>query len=34
MTYRLSGLAELDLAEIWSYVAEDAGFTTADRAPR
>ena len=31
MTYRLSGLAELDLAEIWSYVAEDAGFTTADR---
>jgi toxin ParE1/3/4 len=31
MPYRLSALAELDLEEIWSYVAEDAGATTADR---
>jgi toxin ParE1/3/4 len=31
MAYRLSDLAELDLAEIWSYVAEDASPTTADR---
>jgi toxin ParE1/3/4 len=30
MAYKLSGLAELDLAEIWSY-AEDASPTTADR---
>jgi plasmid stabilization system protein ParE len=25
MPYRLSALAEEDLEEIWSYVAEDAG---------
>jgi toxin ParE1/3/4 len=31
MTYRLSDLAESDLAEIWSYVAEDASPTRADR---
>lgn len=31
MPYRLSALAEQDLEEIWSYVAEDAGPTTADR---
>jgi toxin ParE1/3/4 len=31
MTYRLSDLAESDLAEIWSYVAEDASPTKADR---
>ena len=31
MPYRLSGLAEEDLEEIWSYVAEDASPTTADR---
>ena len=31
MAFRLSGLSELDLAEMWSYVAEDAGPTTADR---
>ena len=31
MPYRLSALAEQDLEEIWSYVAEDASFTTADR---
>jgi toxin ParE1/3/4 len=31
MPYRLSSLAEQDLEEIWSYVAEDASFTTADR---
>jgi toxin ParE1/3/4 len=31
MPYRLSALAEQDLAEIWSYVAEDASPTTADR---
>jgi toxin ParE1/3/4 len=31
MRYRLSGLAEQDLDEIWSYVAKDASPTTADR---
>ncbi len=31
MAYRLSALAELDLSEIWSYVAEDASPATADR---
>src|SRR3974390_1044629 len=31
MSYRLSPLAEQDLDEIWSYVAEDASQTTADR---
>jgi toxin ParE1/3/4 len=31
MPYRLSTLAEQDLEEIWSYVAEDASPTTADR---
>ena len=31
MPYRLSRLAEQDLEEIWSYVAEDASPTTADR---
>ena len=31
MPYRLSPLAERDLEEIWSYVAEDASPTTADR---
>ena len=31
MPYRLSSLAEQDLDEIWSYVAEDANPTTADR---
>ena len=31
MSYRLSPLAERDLDEIWSYVAEDATPTTADR---
>ena len=31
MPYRLSDLAERDLDEIWSYVAEDASPTTADR---
>lgn len=31
MPYRLSQLAEQDLEEIWSYVAEDASPTTADR---
>jgi len=31
MSYRLSTLAEQDLDEIWSYVAEDASATTADR---
>ena len=31
MPYRLSALAEQDLAEIWSYVAENASPTTADR---
>ena len=31
MPYRLSSLAERDLDEIWSHVAEDANPTTADR---
>ena len=31
MPYRLSALAEADLDEIWSYVAEDASPTMADR---
>jgi plasmid stabilization system protein ParE len=31
MPYRLSALAEGDLEEIWSYVAEDASPTTSDR---
>jgi toxin ParE1/3/4 len=31
MAYRLSALAEQDLDEIWSYVAEDAAPATADR---
>ena len=31
MLYRLSALAERDLDEIWSDVAEDASPTTADR---
>lgn len=31
MPYRLSPLAERDLDEIWSYVAEDATPTAADR---
>jgi toxin ParE1/3/4 len=31
MPYRLSPLSEQDLDEIWSYVAEDASLTTADR---
>jgi toxin ParE1/3/4 len=31
MPYRLSALAEQDLQEIWSYVAEDASPATADR---
>ena len=31
MPYRLSALAELDLDDIWSYVAEEASPTTADR---
>jgi toxin ParE1/3/4 len=31
MPYRLSALAEEDLAQIWSYVAEDASPETADR---
>ena len=31
MRYRLSPLAEQDLEEIWSYVAEDASHATADR---
>ena len=31
MAYRLSVLAEQDLDEIWSYVAEAANPTTADR---
>lgn len=31
MPYRLSALAERDLDEIWSYVAENANPTTADR---
>jgi toxin ParE1/3/4 len=31
MPYRLSALAEEDLEEIWSYVADDASPETADR---
>ena len=31
MPYRLSALAERDLEDIWSYVAEDASPATADR---
>ena len=31
MPYRLSALAERDLEEIWSYVAEGASPATADR---
>ena len=31
MPYRLSPLAERDLEEIWSYVAENASAITADR---
>ena len=31
MSYRLSVLAEQDLEEIWSYVAEDTSATRADR---
>ena len=31
MPYRLSALAERDLEETWSYVAEDASAATADR---
>lgn len=31
MRYRLSPLAEQDLREVWSYVAEDASAETADR---
>jgi toxin ParE1/3/4 len=31
MAYRLSSLAEQDLDEIWSHIAEDASPTTADR---
>ena len=31
MLYRLSALAERDLDEIWSYIAEDASPTAADR---
>lgn len=31
MPYRLSTLAEQDLDEIWSYVADDASPKTADR---
>lgn len=31
MSYRLSALAEKDLDDIWSYIAEDAGLETADR---
>ena len=31
MPFRLSPLAERDLEEIWSYVAEDASPATADR---
>jgi toxin ParE1/3/4 len=31
MPYRLSALAERDLEEIWSYVADDASPETADR---
>lgn len=31
MLYRLSALAEQDIEEIWSYVADDASPATADR---
>ncbi len=31
MSYRLSALAERDLEDIWSYVAEDTSPTAADR---
>jgi toxin ParE1/3/4 len=31
MPFRLSALAEQDLDKMWSYVAEDASPTTADR---
>ena len=31
MPYRLSALAERDLEQIWSFVAEDASPATADR---
>ena len=31
MSYRLSVLAEQDLEEVWSYVAEAASLATADR---
>ncbi len=31
MSYRLSPLAEQDLAELWLHVAEDASTDTADR---
>jgi toxin ParE1/3/4 len=31
MPYRLSALAERDLEEIWSYLAQDASPATADR---
>ena len=31
MSYRLSSIAEQDLEEIWSYVAEEASPTTADQ---
>ncbi len=31
MPYRLSSLAERDLDEIWSYIAEDSSVATADR---
>jgi plasmid stabilization system protein ParE len=31
MSYRLSALAEQDIEEIWSYVAENASTATADR---
>jgi hypothetical protein len=31
MPYRLSALAERDLDDIWTYVAEDASPTTAAR---
>ena len=31
MSFRLSALAEQDLLDIWSFVAADAGPSTADR---
>ena len=31
MAYRLSGLAEQDLEEIWAYVAEHASSSAADQ---